>query len=262
MIDINLIRQNKQWVEEKLSLRGQKIDLSKIYSLDEQKRQLQQQVDSLRNKRKTLSEEIGRLKKEKKDANELIKEVENIKTQLDHIEKKLYELEHQLDNELLYLPNLPDDSVPVGGSEKDNKVIYQSNDPPRYSFEPAPHWDVGKNLDILDFDKATKVSGSRFVMLKGLGSRLERALINFMIDEHIKAGYEEVWLPYLVTQQSITGTGQLPKFEEELYKCKDDDLYLIPTAEVTLVNLHKDEFIPEEDLPKKYVSYSACFRRE
>mgnify|MGYP001772941041 CR=1 FL=1 len=262
MIDINLIRQNKQWVEEKLSLRGQKIGLSKIVSLDEQKRQLQQQVDNLRNKRKVLSEEIGKLKKQGKPTEEQLREIDTIKTQLSDLEAKLAEIELQLEKEMLYIPNIPDDTVPVGSSEKDNKVVYQSNEPPKYDFEVLPHWEIGKSLDILDFDTAAKISGSRFVMLKGLGSKLERALINFMLDEHIKEGYQEVWLPYLVSKQSITGTGQLPKFEEELYKCEQDELYLIPTAEVTLVNIHKDEFIPEEDLPKKYVSYSACFRRE
>lgn len=262
MIDINLIRTNRAWVEEKLSLRGQKIDLTKIVSLDEQRRQIQQQVDVLRNKRKTLSEEIGKLKRQNLSTEELLKEVEDIKNQLEELENKLIEVESNLTNELLYIPNIPDESVPFGISEKDNKVVYQSGEPPQYDFDILPHWEIGKVLDILDFDKAAKVSGSRFVVLKGLAAKLERALINFMLDEHIKNGYEEVWLPYLVTKESITGTGQLPKFEEEVYKCKDDELYLIPTAEVTLVNLHKDEFIQEEELPKKYVSYSACFRRE
>ena len=262
MIDINLIRANKDWVEEKLSTRGQKFDLSKILSLDEEKRQLQQQVDSLRNRRKLLSEEIGKLKKEKMPVDETLKEIEYIKSQLAELEEKLTQKSCQLEYELLFIPNIPDESVPKGTSEKDNKVVYQSNEIPKYEFEVLPHWEIGKNLDILDFEVPSKISGSRFAMLKGLGSKLERALINFMLDEHIKNGYSEVWLPYLVSKQSITGTGQLPKFEEELYKCPEDELYLIPTAEVTLVNIHKDEFIPEDELPKKYVSYSACFRRE
>jgi len=262
MIDINLIRNNKDWVENKLALRGQKYDLSKIVSLDQQRRQLQQQVDNLRNRRKVLSEEIGRLKKESKPFEIYIKEIGEIKTQLQNLEEKLSQITSQLNYELLLIPNIPDEDVPVGFSEKDNKVIYQSNEIPQYDFEVLPHWEIGKNLDILDFDTAAKISGSRFAMLKSLGSKLERALINFMLDEHIKNGYQEVWLPYLVSKESITGTGQLPKFEEELYKCDLDELYLIPTAEVTLVNIHKDEFIDEEDLPKKYVSYSACFRRE
>lgn len=262
MIDINLIRLNKSWLEEKLALRGQKINLDNIVSLDEQRRQIQYQVDNLRNKRKLLSQQIGLLKKENKPADELLKEVENIKIQLDNLEQQLAEIESQITKELLYLPNIPDETVPYGTSEKDNKVIYQSNEPPKYEFEVLPHWEIGKSLDILDFDTAAKISGSRFAMLKGLGSKLERAIINFMLDEHVKNGYEEVWLPYLVTEESITGTGQMPKFEVELYKCKDDNLFLIPTAEVTLVNIHKDEFISEEELPKKYVSYSACFRRE
>jgi len=262
MIDINLIRTNKNWVEEKLSLRGQKFDLSKILFLDEEKRQLQQKVDNLRNQRKVLSEEIGKLKKEKKSVDDKLKEVENIKNQLSELEEKLTQISAQLEYELLFIPNIPDESVPKGTSEKDNKVVYQSNEILDYDFEVLPHWEIGKNLDILDFEVPSKISGSRFAMLKGLGSKLERALINFMLDEHIKNGYSEVWLPYLVSKQSITGTGQLPKFAEELYKCPEDELYLIPTAEVTLVNIHKDEFIPEDELPRKYVSYSACFRRE
>lgn len=262
MIDINLIRTHKTWVEEKLSTRGQKYDLSKILSLDEQRRQIQQQVDNLRNRRKVLSEEIGKLKKESKPYEIFLKEIEEIKTQLQSLEEELSKISSQLNYELLFIPNIPDESVPFGTSEKDNKVVYQSAEKPQYDFEVLPHWEIGKNLDILDFDTASKISGSRFAMLKGLGSKLERALINFMLDEHVKNGYQEVWLPYLVTKESITGTGQLPKFEEELYKCLQDELYLIPTAEVTLVNIHKDEFIPEDELPKKYVSYSACFRRE
>ncbi len=262
MLDINLIRQNKTWVEEKLSLRGTKYDLSEIVSLDEKKRQLQKQVDNLRNRRKLLSEEIGKLKKEKKDATEQLKEVEKIKSELETLEKQLSEVEKNIEEKLLYLPNIPDETTPIGTSEKDNKIIFQSSQPTDYNFEVLPHWEIGKALDILEFDKATQISGSRFVILKNLGAKLERALINFMIEEHIKIGYQEIWLPYLVTKESITGTGQLPKFEEELYKCQEDQLYLIPTAEVTLVNLHKNEFIPEEELPKKYVSYSACFRRE
>jgi len=262
MIDINLIRTHKTWVEEKLSTRGQKYDLSKILSLDEQRRQIQQQVDNLRNRRKVLSEEIGKLKKESKPYEIFLKEIEEIKTQLQSLEEELSKISSQLNYELLFIPNIPDESVPVGTSEKDNKVVYQSAEIPQYDFEVLPHWEIGKNLDILDFDTASKISGSRFAMLKGLGSKLERALINFMLDEHIKNGYQEVWLPYLVTKESITGAGQLPKFEEELYKCLQDELYLIPTAEVTLVNIHKNEFLSEDELPKKYVSYSACFRRE
>ncbi len=262
MIDINLIRNNRTFVEEKLSLRGEKIDLSNIVFLDEQKRKLQQQADILRNRRKNLSEEIGKLKKENKQPDNLLKEIETLKLQLEEIETKLKDVETQLTKELLYLPNIPDESVTYGTSQKDNKVVYQSGEVKQYDFDVLPHWEIGKVLDILDFDKTTKISGSRFVSLKNLGAKLERALINFMLDEHIKNGYEEIWLPYMVTKESITGTGQLPKFEEELYKCTDDDLYLIPTAEVTLVNFHKDEFISEDELPKKYVSYSACFRRE
>jgi seryl-tRNA synthetase len=262
MIDINLIRTHKTWVEEKLSTRGQKYDLSKILSLDEQRRQIQQQVDNLRNRRKVWSEEIGKLKKESKPYEIFLKEIEEIKTQLQSLEEELSKISSQLNYELLFIPNIPDESVPVGTSEKDNKVVYQSAEIPQYDFEVLPHWEIGKNLDILDFDTASKISGSRFAMLKGLGSKLERALINFMLDEHVKNGYQEVWLPYLVTKESITGTGQLPKFEEELYKCLQDELYLIPTAEVTLVNIHKNGFLSEDELPKKYVSYSACFRRE
>jgi seryl-tRNA synthetase len=262
MIDINLIRTYRTWIEEKLSTRGQKYDLSKILSLDEQRRQIQQQVDNLRNRRKVLSEEIGKLKKQNKPVEQNLKEIESIKTQLVELEKNLEVVSSQLNYELLFIPNIPDESVPVGTSEKDNKVVYQSAEIPQYDFEVLTHWEIGKNLDILDFDTASKISGSRFAMFKGLGSKLERALINFMLDEHVKNGYQEVWLPYLVTKESITGTGQLPKFEEELYKCLQDELYLIPTAEVTLVNIHKDDFIPEDELPKKYVSYSACFRRE
>ncbi|MDW8056504.1 MAG: serine--tRNA ligase, partial [Elusimicrobiota bacterium] len=167
MIDINLIRTNKKWVEEKLSLRGQKIDLSNIISLDEKRRQLQQQADTLRNKRKLLSEEIGKLKKQNKPVDDLLKEVEEIKTHITSIESELGKIEDNLFTELLYIPNIPDETVPKGASSEDNKVVYQSAEIPRYNFDPLPHWEVGKNLDILDFDKMAKISGSRFVILKG-----------------------------------------------------------------------------------------------
>ncbi len=268
MIDINLIRHNKELVVHKLSLRKEKIDLDEILSLDSQKRKLQTEIDQLRNKRNTISSEIAKIKIQNKPQpiEHLTLQVEEINKKLEILETQLSSIETTLENKLLYIPNLPDDTVPVGNSPEDNVVVsifegYVKENPLEQQ-KYSPHWEVGERLDILDFKTAAKISGSRFAMLKGLGAKLERALINFMLDEHIKNGYEEVWLPYLVTKQSITGTGQLPKFEEELYKSDKDELYLIPTAEVSLINIYRDKIFSEDELPRKFVSYSACFRRE
>jgi seryl-tRNA synthetase len=177
-------------------------------------------------------------------------------------EIRVAEVEQKIADIMLSIPNMPDESVPVGKSAEDNKVVFQSAQPSAPAFKPKPHWEIGEKLGILDFETASKISGARFAMLKGDGCVLERALISFFLDTHRARGYQEVMTPYLVSPMSLTGTGQLPKFEDELFKCKDDELYLIPTAEVPVTNIHRGEMLEEKTLPKYYVSYSACFRRE
>lgn len=268
MLDIKLIRENPEEVEKLLNRRGQKIKLDELVSLDKERRKLIVEIDAHREKRNVTSEKISRFKHEKKafssdkHMEQCIEEMDSVRKSIKDKEKALLDIDLKIKELILKLPNIPDDSVPRGESEKDNKVVRQTGDIPGFDFEVKPHWDTGERLGLLDFAAASKISGSRFVLLRGIGCKLERMLINFMVELHLKRGYTEVLAPYLVNRESATGTGQLPKFEEELFKCQEDGLYLIPTAEVSVTNIHSDEILEESQLPKKYVSYSACFRRE
>lgn len=263
MLDIKLIRDNPQKVKSELEKRGQEILLDELLGWDEDRRKLITEMEALREKRNKSSEEVGKHKREGKEPlQELIAGMDSIREEIKEKERFLISLEQNIEDFLLRLANIPDETVPVGRSPDDNKVRSQSGEIPAFSFTPKPHWEIGEKLGILDFAVAAKISGSRFAMLMGAGCVLERALINFMIDTHTSKGYKEVMTPYLVNKESMRGTGQLPKFEIELFKCCDEELYLIPTAEVPVTNIHRDEILDEKDLPIKYVSYSACFRRE
>ncbi len=265
MLDLNLLREKPEFVKERLSLRGGEYPIEEILALDEQRRRLISQVERLRHERRVKSEEIGRFKREGKveEASLLSEEVKALGETLKNIEHELTEVEDKLRSLLATLPNLPHLSVPVGSSDKDNVVIKIWGEPPKFNFEPKPHWELGVTLGILDFERASKISGSRFTVYLGEGALLERALINFMLDLHTKKhGYVEVLPPFLVNQSSMFGTGQLPKFREELFKIEDWDLYLIPTAEVPVTNLHREEILPEEVLPLYYTAYTPCFRAE
>lgn len=266
MLDLKFIRENIIEVEEALKKRGMDISLVQFISLDEKRRQLIQETDALRNQRKVISDKIGKLKKENQPPEKLdkvIAESEEIRAKIKEKEKEFTEIEQQVQDFLLNIPNLPDKSIPAGKSENDNKIINEYGEQKKFDFEPLPHWEIGTALGILDFETAAKISGARFSILKDRGAALERALITFMLDTHTrKHGYTEILAPYLVNKESATGTGQLPKFSDEIFRCKDDELYLIPTAEMSVTNIHRGETIPEDKLPYKYVSYSACFRRE
>jgi seryl-tRNA synthetase len=265
MLDLNLIRERPDFVKERLKLRGGDYPIDKILSLDEERRRLITQVETLRHERKVTSEEIGRLKRagDEASASLLAKEVKSLGERLKELEDELSRVEEELKELLITLPNLPHVSVPVGESDKDNVVVKRWGEPPKFDFEPKPHWDIGVNLGILDFERAAKIAGSRFAVYYGAGALLERALINFMLDLHTKKhGYKEVLPPFLVNSASMFGTGQLPKFREELFKVEDWDFYLIPTAEVPVTNLHRDEILPEEALPLYYTAYTPCFRAE
>jgi len=255
MLDIKLIRTNKEEIERQLKKRSIEISLDDVLNWDTERRKLITEIDNLRAERKNISKG--------KPSEELQKKSEEIREKIKEKEKFLLNLEQQIEDFLLRIPNIPDESVPVGKSSKENKIVRTWGEQKKFNFEPAGHWEIGQKLDILDFSIASKISGTRFALLKGKGAALERALITFMLDLHIKNhGYTEIFAPYLVNKNSITGTGQLPKFEEEVFKCRDDELYLIPTAEVSVTNIHRDEILDEKNLPLKYVSYSACFRRE
>ena len=263
MLDIKLIRENPQSVISALEKRGQKIILDDLLSWDSERRVLITEIENLRVKRNKSAEDVGKLKKEGKNAPEgLVGEMDAVRESIKEKEKYLVTLEQKIEDFALRLPNIPDDSTPLGKSPEDNKVIRQAGTEKTFDFQAKPHWEVGEKLNILDFETAAKISGARFALLKDKGCVLERALISYFLDTHKNAGYIEVFAPYLVNRESLKGTGQLPKFEVELFRCNEDDLYLVPTAEVSVTNIHRDEFLKEQDLPKKYVSYSACFRRE
>ena len=264
MLELRFIRENLELVKEKTEFRGIKDSrIDDFAEVDTKRRELLSELESLRNKRKTVSSEIAVLKKEKKNADSLILEMRAAGERIKELEKLVASVEENLQDIVMGIPNLCDDSVPQGLDENENVEIRQWGNIPEFAFDPKPHWEIGEGLDILDFERAAKLSGARFALLKGFGSRLERALINFMLDLHTqKHGYTEVLPPFLVNSTSMTATGQLPKFEEDLFRIKDWDLYLIPTAEVPVTNIHRDETLAEKELPIKYCSYTPCFRSE
>ncbi|WP_038055056.1 serine--tRNA ligase [Thermodesulfobacterium hydrogeniphilum] len=265
MLDIRLIREKPDWVKERLKTRGEDYPINKILELDKTRRELIQKVENLRHFRREKSEIIGKLKKEGKneEAQILAQEVKNLGNELKFLEVKLREIETELKNLLSVLPNIPHESVPIGKDETENVVVKRWGEPPQFDFEPKPHWEIGEKLGILDFERAAKLTGSRFVVYWNEGALLERALINFMLDLHIKKhGYKEILPPFIVNETSLFGTGQLPKFKEDLFKLEEWDYYLVPTAEVPVTNLHRDEILPEEVLPLYYTAYTPCFRAE
>ena len=264
MLDIKLIRKHYEEVRRRIATRGEEYAklVDRVYELDRRKRELQREVENLRALLNRKSKEYGRLKREGKEDETLKGELAKIKETLKGLEDELKRVEEELNDLLLRIPNLPHPSVPVGEDENDNVEVRRWGEPPKFDFEPKPHWELGERLGILDFERGAKLSGSRFVVKRGLGARLVRALINFMLDLHGERGYVEMYVPHLVKPEILVGTGQLPKFEEDLFKCERDNLYLIPTAEVPLTNLHREEILKEEDLPIYYTAYTPCYRRE
>ncbi|KXG76085.1 Serine--tRNA ligase [Fervidicola ferrireducens] len=264
MLDIKLIRSNPEEVKIALEKRGTQTNLEEFLKLDEERRTLLVEVEQLKSLRNRESEEIARRKKQGEPADDLIEKMREVSGKIKEMDDRVKEIEEKLQQLLLMIPNIPDESVPVGESDADNVEIRRWGEPRKFDFEPKPHWELGEALDILDFERAAKITGSRFVVYKGAGARLERALINFMLDLHIeKHGYREIFPPFIVNRASMTGTGQLPKFEEEAFKLYNNtDYFLIPTAEVPVTNLHMNEILEKDDLPIYYVAYSGCFRAE
>ncbi|MBO1004183.1 serine--tRNA ligase [Pseudogracilibacillus auburnensis] len=264
MLDRKLLRTKFEEITKRLEKRGE--DLSELVNfghLDKRRRTIIATVEELKAKRNETSKEISTFKREKKDAAHLIEDMQEVGKQIKELDKELIEVDEKLDHLMLSIPNIPHESVPVGEDEEDNIEVRHWGEKPEFAFEPQAHWDIATNLDIIDFERAAKVTGSRFVFYKGLGARIERALISFMMDLHAdEHGYVEMIPPYLVNRQSMTGTGQLPKFEEDAFLIEEWDYFLIPTAEVSVTNYYRDEILPEAELPKKYVAYSACFRSE
>ncbi|NPC94905.1 serine--tRNA ligase [Bacillus sp. WMMC1349] len=264
MLDIKLLRANLQEIKEKLTHRGEDLtDFDQFEELDAKRRELIVEVEELKSKRNEVSQQVAALKREKKEADHLIKEMREVGEQIKQLDESLRTVESSLDKIMLSIPNIPHESVPVGETEDDNVEVRKWGKLPDFAFEAKPHWDIADELDILDFERAGKVTGSRFVFYKGLGARLERALFNLMLDLHVdEYGYTEILPPYMVNRTSMTGTGQLPKFEEDAFKIREADYFLIPTAEVPVTNLHRDEILAADMLPMNYAAFSACFRSE
>ena len=262
MLDIKFIRENLDLVAKSIQERGLKFDLDALIKLDDKRRETLSELEGLRAEKNKANEEITGLLKTKKDAKEKIVSMKTIAEKIDRLEDKLKEFDTELDKLLLIIPNVPHASIPRGDASK-KEVVRSWGALRTFDFKPVTHLELSQHLDIIDFARATKITGSNFILYKGWGARLERSLINFMLDLHIKKhGYTEIFPPFLVNRASMTGTGQLPKLEEDMYRLKDDDLFLIPTAEVPVTNIFRDEVLDEEDLPIYYTAYTACFRRE
>lgn len=263
MLDLKYTRDHLEEVKEKIGRRGQAIDWERFVQLDSERREILQEAESLRAQRNQVSDVIAEKKKKKLDATGEIARMKEVSNRIKELEPRLAEIEEALRDLMMVIPNIPHDSVVVGQGDQDNLEMRKWGKIPEFSFPPKPHWDIGEALDILDFDRGAKITGARFTLYKGLGARLERALINFMLDLHTQEhGYLEVLPPFLVNRKTMTGTGQLPKFEEDLFKLSDPDYFLIPTAEVPVTNIHQDEILVEEDLPLCYTAYTPCFRKE
>jgi len=263
MLDIRFIRENIDLVRKKMEERGQDIDLDRFSDLDRGRRDILQEVEVLRSERNKVSKEIGKRKQNKEDSSDLIERMSEVSARIKKLDESLKETESNLQDLIMIIPNIPHESVVYGTGEEDNPVVRTWGKKPVFDFEPKPHWDIGEDLNILDFARGAKIAGARFTLYRGMGARLERALLNFMLDLHTtEHGYTEVLTPFMVNSQSMTGTGQLPKFKEDLFKIEGLDYYLIPTAEVPVTNIHHGEILDEKDLSIYYVAYSPCFRAE
>jgi seryl-tRNA synthetase len=263
MLDVKLLRDNLNEVKQRIATRGVVIDWDEFVSLDRERREALAHIERLKEKKNRLSGEIGKLKKTGGDATALMSEVEAVSEAIRKAEGPLAETEARFEQFMLTLPNLPHPTVTVGKSADDNKEIRRWGEPPKFDFEPKNHWDIGEELGILDFERAAKIAGARFAVYRDAGAKLERALINFMLDLHTKENrYKEMIPPALVNRAALVGTGQLPKFEDDLFRLAEGEYFLIPTAEVPLTNLHRDEMLEQDELPIKYVAYTPCFRSE
>lgn len=263
MLDTKFVRENLQVVKDALAARGANVSLDGFIDLEKQRRELLVQVEGLKSKRNQVSQEIANMKRNKLDATKEIEHMREVGEEISALDAQVKTVEDGLREILLNVPNVPHSSVPVGKDEHDNKVMRMVGEPKKFDFEPKPHWELGEALDILDFERAAKISGARFAVYKKQAARLERSVYNFMLDVHTREhGYNEIFPPYIVNKDSMFGTGQLPKFAEDMFKLEGLDYYLIPTAEVPVTNYHRGEILDGAQLPIKYAAYSACFRAE
>lgn len=264
MLDVKRIRKNYEEVKERVEFRGKgDFDLSELKNLDEERREILADVEKMKNRQNTVSRQIPTLKKEGKDTSVIMDEMKKLSSEIKSLDSKLDEIDDKYRLMLLSVPNTPNEKVPYGVDDSDNEVMRVVGEPTKFDFEPKAHWDIGEDLDILDFERAAKISGTRFTVYKGLGARLERAITNFMLDLHtINQNYVEILPPFMVNRKAMTGTGQLPKFEEDMFYVPQKDFFLIPTAEVPVTNLRGDEIMKEDELPLYYTAYTPCFRAE
>ncbi len=263
MLDIKLIRENPEKINELLRRRNPELSIDAVLEVDEERRQIQTQADELRAKRKNDSQKIGMMKKNGENTDAIQEDVRKLGDEIKALEEKQVELDEKQRNLLLYTPNIPDETTPIGASDADNVEVSKWGEPTKFDFEFKAHWDLCEEKNLVDFERGVKISQSRFTLYRGKGAKLERAVINFFLDEHTEnQGYEEILPPFMCNAATMTGTGQLPKFKEDMYKCVDEDLYLIPTAEVPVTNIYQNEILSEDDLPKYMTAYTPCFRRE
>jgi seryl-tRNA synthetase len=262
MLDARFVRENIDTLKKSLENREYILPLDDFLTIEEKRRSLQRESEELRNKRNVVTDQIAILKSKKEDASALIEEMKSVAGKIKELDEKIKVLEEKTNDFLLNIPNIPHESVPVGKDETANVEVRRWGEPKQFDFEPLNHWDIGEMLEIIDFERASKIAGARFSLTKGLGAKLERALMNFMLDLNTSKGYKEVFPPIIVNRESMTGTGQLPKFVHELFIISDPEFYLIPTAEVPVTNIHRNEILSEKDLPIYYTAYTPCFRRE
>lgn len=263
MLDLKRIRMNPEEVKKALQKRHGNYPIDEVLELDEKRRNILAEVEEMKAKQNQVSKEIPKLKKEGKDVKEVLNEMKNLSEKIKGLDVNIKEIDEALKHLLLQIPNTPNETVVVGKTDEDNVEIRKFGEPRQFHFQPKAHWDLGTNLDILDFERASKITGARFTVFKGLGAKLERAIISFMLDCHTtEHNYTEMMTPFMVNRDSMTGTGQLPKFEEDMFHLPSKDYFLVPTAEVPLTNLHRDEILEEKDLPIYYTGYTPCFRQE
>lgn len=263
MLDIKLIRENPDKINELLKRRNPALSINEVLVIDEERRKIQTKADELRAKRKAESQKIGQMKKNGENTDEIQEDVRVLGDEIKDLEGKQTELDEKQRDILLHIPNIPDETTPIGASDADNVEVYKWGEPRKFDFEFKAHWDLCEEKNLVDFERGVKLSQSRFTLYRGKGSKLERAIINFFLDYHTEQqGYEEILPPFMANSATMTGTGQLPKFAEDMYKCENEDLYLIPTAEVPVTNIYSGEILSEDDLPKYMTAYTPCFRRE
>ena len=262
MLDIKAIRSNPEEIKRKLRRRGQEFRIDDILKLDEQRRQVIYEVEELKGRKNKVSEEVAKLKKAKQDAEAMVLEMREVSEKIKEMDERVRGLDEEINDILMTIPNTPNDGIPDGRSDADNVEIRRFSEPTKFEYEPKAHWDIGVDLNILDFETAGKVTGARFTFYRGLGAKLERALVNFMLDTHSENGYTEIFPPFMVHRRSMMGTGQLPKFEEDAFKVQNTEYFLVPTAEVPITNMYREQILEGKNLPIKHTAYTACFRAE